>query len=53
MSSSLPSPQDAAGKVGNALAPQASAKEFKKESTAARFLGAGNALDSAGGCRTC
>jgi len=41
MSPSIPSPQEAAIKAGNALAPQASAKEFKKESTSARFLGAG------------
>lgn len=38
----VPSPSEAAAKVANAaVATQSSAKDFKKESTAARFLGAG------------
>ncbi|KAF1979140.1 mitochondrial carrier [Bimuria novae-zelandiae CBS 107.79] len=40
----VPSPSEAVAKVANvAVATQASAKDFKKESTAARFLGAGTA----------
>lgn len=41
---SPPSPKDAAAKVGDALAGGSAAKEFKKESTAARLLGAGEAI---------